>query len=269
MLLLLYLNCPANPLSVYNPVKVNFEYTPSYYRYQEKIYNEDTDSKDYFMSLTSQPIVHSLTLDFKRYISHDWYTQIFANLVLGNVFYDSNGSGYANSEDNLILMIDNSINHCRNAALCASLGYAYRYLDNDAGRSVTSTGNTGYERENFLHLIPIGISYRSELIPHRFSSELLRFKYYYMLDGWQISHFSYYSGCDTDLKNKQKSGFGLETSLRLYSLDRKWFYGANIQYWKIDESDVVALPCFGADNLGSEPDNTTLMIGLIVGYQYL
>ena len=145
VLSLVYLHCPANPLSVYDPIKINFEYAPSYYRYQEKIYNEETNSKDYFMSLTSQPIVHSLVLDFKRYISHDWYTQILANLVLGNVYYDSNGSGYANSEDNLILMIDSSVNHCRNTTLCASLGYAYRYLDNDAGRSVTSTGNTGYE----------------------------------------------------------------------------------------------------------------------------
>ena len=259
----------ADSQSSYTPYKISIEYAPSYYRYEEKVFNEETGSKDYFMSLTSMPIIHAFTLDYRRFIHHDWFTQTLATVVLGNVDYNSDGSGYVNGEDNLIFTLDNSMNYCHNNTFCSSVGYAFRYLDNDSGLSMTSTGNSGYERENFLHLVPVGFSYRHPLFSSKLSSSLIRWKYYYLLDGWQISHLSNYSSCDSDLKNKQRKGFGIEASLRLYSNDRKWFYGANAQYWKIDESDEVKVPCFGADNVGSEPENTTFMFGIIVGYHYL
>lgn len=271
-LLVLFLFTPSGyavPLPSYTPYKINIEYAPSYYRYQEKVINEETGSKDYFMSLTSMPVIHAFTLDYRRFINHDWFSQTLATIVLGNVDYDSDGSGYVSGEDNLIFMLDNSMNYCQDNSICTSIGYAFRYLDNDSGLSMTSTGNTGYERENFLHLLPFGLSYRYPLYSSKFSSSLVRWKYYYLLDGWQISHLSKYSSCSNDLKNKQRKGYGFEASLRLYSNDRKWFYGANAQYWKIAESDEVKVPCFGSDNVGSEPENTTIMVGVIVGYHYL
>jgi len=251
----------------YGPYKINFEYAPSYYRYEEKVYNEDTGQQDIFMSLTSSPIVHGFTMDVRRYIDHDWYAQSLISLVIGNVNYYSSRTGYVNGEDNLIFLFDNNIHYCQHNRVCGSIGYALRYLDNDSSLSVTSTGNVGYERENFLHLIPLGLSYKHNLFLPEVNAVTMQAKYYWLLDGWQISHISRF-GCSRDLKNKQNTGYGVEASLRMYVPNSTWFYGASFQYWSIDASDVVTVPCFGSLNVGSEPENQTYMFSLLLGYHY-
>lgn len=256
----------ASPV-IFGPYKVNFEYATSYYRYNEKVYNSSTGAKEEFMKLTSSPFVYGLTSDIRRYIKNNWYAESLVNVVLGHVDYSSAITGESAGEQNVIFMLDNSINNCISQTVCTSIGYTFRYLDNDSSSTITSTGNTGYQRENFLHLVPIGIKYSKNLYHHRYSSLQMRTKFYYLLDGRQVSHLSRY-GCG-DLKNKQNEGYGYEGSVRLYAADKKWFYGASFQYWKIKASDIVSTLCGGNTTIGSEPENSTIMAGITIGYHYI
>lgn len=256
----------ASPV-IYGPYKINFEYATSYYHYDEKIYNSDTGAKEDFMRLTSSPFVYGVTCDIRRYIKNNWYAESLVNVVLGRVDYSSAYSGESEGEQNVIFMLDNSINNCISQTVCTSIGYTFRYLDNDSSSTVTSTGNSGYQRENFLHLVPIGIKYSRNLYHHRYSSVQVRSKFYHLLDGRQVSHLSRY-GC-SDLKNKQNEGYGYEGSVRVYAADKKWFYGASFQYWKIKASDIVSVPCGADTTIGSEPENSTIMAGIMIGYHYI
>jgi len=256
----------ADKLAFSKP-KINFEYAPSYYRYEETIFKTDENQNEVFMTLTSVPVLHSFTCDIKRYFDYDWYNEIRTSLILGNVNYNSTSTGSASGEDNLIFTFENTINHCFKNYLCGTFGYGFRYLDNDSQLTITSTGNFGYERENYLHFLPIGLSFERNIDFKKFSRALFQTKFYLLLDGRQVSHFSRF-GCDADMNNKQNSGFGVESTARLYANDRRWYYGAMFQYWKIDASDTVAVPCFGSSSYGSEPDNTTTMISVLMGYHY-
>lgn len=259
----------ANPVrTIFNPTKINFEYSPSYYKYEEKTWDQESGSEQMFMSLTSAPVVHSFTIDFRRYVQNAMYSEVLVGFVVGSLNYDSRSSGYVSGVDNFIFTLENSLNYCSNTVLCASAGYGFRYLDNDATVRVTSSGYSGYERENYLHYLPFGIKYHMNLYQKYFSSLQLRTKYYLMLDGRQVSHVSRF-GYDTDITNKQNSGFGVDASVRLYANDKKWFYGARYQYWKVDISDTVDVPYHGSTTTATEPENTTTIAGIIIGYHYV
>ena len=252
----------------FDPIKVNFEYGMNYYYYKEMIIKDETNEKEMFMNLTSSPVIHSLTADVRKYINNRWNSELLITLILGNVDYESQRTGSASGEDNLILALENTINYCFNSYVCANFGYGFRYLDNDSTQSVSTTGSFGYERENYLHFLPVGVKLSKKIENQYIEYFQVRTKYYQLLDGRQISHFKHF-GCQDNLKNKQSSGYGFETAIRLYNRDKKWFYGAQIQYWEIDVSDSITLNCFGNDSYGSEPANSTVMAGLIIGYRYL
>lgn len=258
----------ANPVNtIFSPTKINFEYSPSYYQYEEKTWDNKSASEQMFMRLTSAPVVHSLSIDFRRYVHNALYSEVLMGFVVGNLNYDSRSSGYVSGVDNFIFTLENSLNYCSATVICTSVGYGFRYLDNDASVRVTSSGYSGYERENYLHYLPFGMKYHLQLHQKYFSSMQLRAKYYLLLDGKQISHISRF-GYDSDITNKQNSGYGFDASVRLYASDRKWFYGARYQYWKIDASDTVNVPYNGSTISATEPANTTTVAGVIVGYHY-
>ena len=265
--ILLVSSSNAQELS-FNPLKMNFEYGASYYYYKEMILKDESNSKETFMELTSSPVLHTFTADIRRYINYRWNSETLITLTLGNVNYNSMRTGSATGEDNFILAIENTVNYCVNNNVCANFGYGFRYLDNDSNQSVTTTGSFGYERENYLHFLPIGLKINKRVENPYIEWYQVRTKYYHFLDGRQISHFTRF-GCESDLKNKQNSGYGVEASIRLYNKNKKWFYGGQIQYWDIEASDNMPVKCFGAESYGSEPANTTFMAGLIVGYRYL
>ena len=104
------------------------------------------------MSLTSHPIVNTVMGKMHRYLSHDWYTKTAISLTVGHLEYESLENGSATGEDNKIVLISNTLNRCWDNRFCLGSGYMFRYLDSDLSGQYTSMGNTGYDRENFLHL---------------------------------------------------------------------------------------------------------------------
>ncbi len=244
----------------------SFEYAPSTYYYRETVLSEESDSDEVFMTLTSSPIVHALTGIMKRYIEYDWYTQTDLSVVLGNVDYDSAGTGSVTGQDNFILVLQNTINHCWSNTVCAGAGYGFRFLDNDSNLSVTSTGNFGYERENYLHYLPVTLSVNRSMKSKYINRIQLQGKWYYLLDGNQISRYRQL-GCQSDMSNRQNSGYGIEITSRFYTNDRKWYYGISGQHWHIDVSDTQQISCFGGNHYGNEPENRTTMTSIIIGYQ--
>lgn len=244
----------------------SFEYAPSTYYYRETVLSEASDSNEVFMSLTSSPIVHGLTGIMKRYMEYDWYTQSDLSIILGNVDYDSSGTGSVSGQDNFILVLQNTINHCWTNTWCVGSGYGFRYLDNDSKLSVTSTGSFGYERENYLHYLPITLT-TNQLVRSQFVNRVqLQAKWYYLLDGNQISRLKQL-GCQSDLSNRQSSGYGVELTSRFYDNARKWYYGISGQHWHIDDSDMQRVSCFDQNIYANEPENRTTMASIIVGYQ--
>jgi hypothetical protein len=244
---------------------ISFEYAPSYYRYVETVLSDASDSQEVYMTLTSAPVAHKLTAIMKRYLSYDWYNQTDTSFILGNVDYTSSNAGSVSGQDNLIFVLQTTLNHCWANAYCVGLGYGFRYLDNDSRHSITTTGNFGYERENYLHYLPIVLTAERLFHNQRFNRFQLQTKGYYLLDGNQISKYSKL-GCESDMHNRQNTGYGAEIIARLYANDRKWYYGIGAQYWQIEASDTVRIPCFDGNHYGNEPDNTTTMISAVIGY---
>jgi hypothetical protein len=86
------------------------------------------------------------------------------------------------------------------------------------------------------------------------------------LDGNQISRLKQL-GCQSDLSNRQSSGYGVELTSRFYDNARKWYYGISGQHWHIDDSDMQRVSCFDQNIYANEPENRTTMASIIVGYQ--
>lgn len=251
----------------FSPIKINFEYGVNYYHYKEMMMKDNGWGKEVFMNLTSSPVLHTFTLNLRRHIDYHWVNEGYATIILGDVDYESSSTGSASGEYNMIMVLENNLNYCLSNAVCMNMGYGFRYLNNDSTQLVTTTGSFGYKRENYLHFMPVGIKLDRAIGNHYIGSMQLRSKYYVFLDGRQVSHFEQF-GCESDLKNRQNSGYGFEASMRFYNRDKRWYYGGQFQYWDIEASDSIRFTCIGANPAVSEPANTTTMAGVMVGYRF-
>jgi hypothetical protein len=133
-------------------------------------------------------------------------------------------------------------------------GLGYRYLFSDS-RGLTSTGAAGYRRfSNYLYA-PIGVSWRT---PARGEWILApTFEWDIFLRGWQITKLSDAGFGNTDVTNKQSSGYGYRLAAMFEN--QAWSWGPWLHYWNIKDSDVQPI---GLGQVGWEPANHTLEFGL-------
>jgi len=107
----------------------------------------------------------------------------------------------------------------------AGLGYRYLY-DFHGGRG------GGYDRQNQLWYLPIGYGLKMA------DGSNAKFQFNYLIKGTQESYFSDLnssSGSYPDVKNKQKSGWGLDFSY--VPVSSEWEFYA--KYWNISRSDTA------------------------------
>lgn len=157
----------------------------------------------------------------------------------------------------------------REVTMTPYIGGGYRYLNDDLGGKVSSTGALGYDRESNYIYSPIGIEFNIDLGNKWFIGELMEFDYFWW--GKQKSHLSDADPGYNDLSNRQKKGYGFRGSLAL----RKQFkvvdfeFGPFIRYWNIKKSEKELLYYYGAlYGIGWEPKNRSTEIGLLIALTF-
>lgn len=153
------------------------------------------------------------------------------------------------------------------------VGLGYRYLMDNFGGKITSTGHYGYDRRSQYLYIPAGIEWT--LVPAYGWELKLNGEYDLFLHGWQTSYIHQVpTGTPgetyPDLDNDQTRGYGLRGSVDLIKKGDKMNYVVSpyVRYWNIRQSRVqTASNQFGTIE-GYEPANTSLAIGARLGVQF-
>ena len=188
----------------------------------------------------------------------------------GTVDYQSEGTGSESGIDNYVFnvrfLLGDDLNISRTLRFTPYVGIAYRYLLDDGGGGVTTTGALGYDRESRYVYVPLGVEMTKNL--DQAWTFGFRAEYDFFIDGEQESHLGdAIAGLDT-VENDQNSGYGLRGSLffkrKTEYLD--FVFEPFIRYWKIDDSDISEITYQGvAVGYGLEPNNKTTEYGFRMG----
>ncbi len=141
------------------------------------------------------------------------------------------------------------------------LGIGYRWLYDDGGGQLTSTGRFSYDRQSQYFYVPVGGIYQL--------TDDLRIKgqFNVLLFGIQTSFLSDVPGF-SDIENDQNFGWGTDISID-YRLSEKLGAYTFFRYWDVDDSDpavgtingVIAFQAF-------EPHNQTIEAGFGISYKF-
>lgn len=152
------------------------------------------------------------------------------------------------------------------ARLTPYAGFGYRWLYDNIGGEVSSTGATGYDRQSQYIYVPLGaeLGLRSGTWGVNANAE-----YDLFLQGWQTSYFSEFAGF-ADLENTQDKGYGVRGSVRFtkYGDMSNLFFEPYFRYWHIQDSDVSIAAGSLATIIGYEPENTSTEIGAKLGVAF-
>ena len=147
-----------------------------------------------------------------------------------------------------------------------SVGLGYRYLKDDMGGRISSTGAMGYSREANYYYSPIGIE-MVQIVNDRWSLGAI-LEYDYFWGGVQQTNLRDVDSSLNNLRNDQNSGYGLRASL-IVKRQADWGYVAIepfIRYWKIESSNEQLITQSGIPfAVGWEPSNNTTEFGLRFG----
>ncbi len=148
-------------------------------------------------------------------------------------------------------------------------GLGYRYLNDDSGSKISSTGAYGYERESSYCYIPIGANLITDLNHAWFLEANTEFDIF--LGGRQISHLSDVDPGYNDLINEQQEGYGLRGSLKI----RKEFETVDfviepfIKYWNIKKSEISYVTYNNViGGYGYEPKNNSTEYGIKLAVRF-
>jgi len=144
------------------------------------------------------------------------------------------------------------------------IGFGYRYLKDNMGGDITSTGAYGYDRESNYYYSPIGIEAVYAFDKGWSAGVILEYDYFWK--GTQKSCESDIDAGYNDIKNDQDGGYGLRGSIIIKKQSDRVFYAIEpfIRYWHIDKSDVKNETYYGYDTgyVVWEPKNNSTEIGL-------
>ncbi len=184
----------------------------------------------------------------------------------GKVDYENSGNidGIRDSGFEVRLLGGYDFKPTNTLTITPSIGFGYRYLKDDMGGRISSTGAGGYSRESNYYYSPIGIE-AVQIINNQWSvGGVLEYDYFW--EGVQQSNLR-----DVGLnnvRNEQHSGYGLRASFIAKRMTG-WGYLALepfIRYWKIEKSAEQIVAVSGDSILiGYEPTNNTTEIGLRLG----
>ncbi len=170
----------------------------------------------------------------------------------GEIHYKSEGTGSMSDVEDHILEVRGLAGYDipvhDTTLITPYAGFGYRYLNDDTGGRITTTGALGYERENKCYYMPVGFMTDTRINNSwRFG---FNFEYDIFLDGQQISHLEdvgpMYTDADSGLsytsdpiKNEQYEGYGLRASFKLVKLNKSFdlFLQPYVNYWEKNDSD--------------------------------
>ncbi len=148
-------------------------------------------------------------------------------------------------------------------------GVGYRYLENNMGGTISTTGAGGYDRISQYVYSPVGFEWFMPLQGEWTGVYALEFDIFW--DGTQKSELSDVAVGLSDLTNDQNDGFGFRSSLRFagqalgYSIEIEPFF----RYWLVRDSDVSPIRYQGvAVGYGLEPENQTFEAGAKILLKY-
>ena len=149
----------------------------------------------------------------------------------------------------------------RDLSLSPYLGLGYRYLNDDSSGLLSSTGASGYEREQVYFYMPIGLELNN-------SREVLGFKlitkieYDYFISGENNSHLGEINNSYDNVTLNQHDGYGYRFSL---AFTRAFNNGSSLtiepfyRYWHIEDSEIT----YDSSRRGwIEPDNYSEEVGI-------
>jgi hypothetical protein len=195
-----------------------------------------------------------------------------ADLAWGVLDYSSNGTGTADSNDNFVVEPRLLVGYDLAAwggTVTPFFGVGYRYLENNMGGTISTTGAGGYDRISQYVYSPVGFEWFMPLQGEWTGVYALEFDIFW--DGTQKSELSDVAVGLSDLTNDQNDGFGFRSSLRFagqalgYSIEIEPFF----RYWLVRDSDVSPIRYQGvAVGYGLEPENQTFEAGAKILLKY-
>lgn len=186
----------------------------------------------------------------------------------GAVDYTSTNSGSINDIDDYMLelrgLLGYSFSASESLTFTPYIGYGYRYLNDDMGGKVSTTGAGGYERETSYIYSPIGIDLSSEFENNW--SVKLRLEYDHFYEGHVKSHLGQIAGY-YDVKMDQDGGHGYRCSMKFKKRGERIDFSVEpfVRYWSIKNSKYAKDP----DGVSwHEPKNNSKEYGVnfAIGY---
>ena len=226
----------------------------SHYKYEEEV------NGAFFMSDESDPLFLSVGIrDWKKGLIEPTELMYTAELTYGQTEYNSASTGtlikdYYKARFETLL----SYNY---EGVSPFLGLGYRWLYDDSGGLVSSTGHTGYDRQSQYLYLPLGI------ITQLTDELTFKGQYNLFLSGKQTSYLSTFSASCGDVENNQNDGYGFDSALN-YSLDEDISIYGFYRYWDIADSDPNTVVCAGSILTAKEPKNTTAETGIGIAFRW-
>ncbi|MGE4352095.1 MAG: autotransporter outer membrane beta-barrel domain-containing protein [Bdellovibrionales bacterium] len=229
----------------------------SIYHYHEKDLGVKLDGEQFGFHL-----IGSLAL------GSQWFTKMDGRASGGVVEYEGSGKSETNPNYEAEVRWTLGRDFVKDRFVISPyVGVGYRYLHSDV-RGVTSVNAHGYQRDNHMVFVPIGVQPKMQFASGDRVS--LTLEYDPMISGWQHSYLSDVYAGYPDLMNRQTAGYGLRGDL-MYE-KAKWSFGPYVNYWNINQSDEKCKT--GNDGVyayticGVEPHNHTLEYGIQLRYRF-
>jgi hypothetical protein len=237
----------------------------NYYYYEEPNFMDDT-SDPTFISLGIRDWEPKNTTDSKydflytAEVTRGWVSYSSKSTGSGDKdYYKFRGEAYLSFKQKEFTPINGmSLVFAKNFTPIIGLGY--RWLYDDSGGMVSSTGHWGYDRKSQYIYIPMGGIYNL--------NDKLKIKgqFNYLLRGMQDSYLSIKAGY-SDSYNEQTSGWGTDFTVD-YKIDDKTSIYSFYRYWDIDDSSIAVVAVPGGTSRTQEPANTTTEFGIGVAYKF-
>lgn len=233
-----------------------------YYKYEEPDFAE-LEGAFYGMSASYTYRSAAMPLALRGEVDFAW----------GVLDYSSNGTGTANSDDNFVaeprLWAGYDFKVWGDAYLTPYFGAGYRYLQNNMGGVVSSTGALGYDRTSQYFYSPVGLELWAPLQGGWTAAYVLEYDIFW--DGNQESQLSDVSLGFSDIDSDQNDGFGVRTSIRLTKQSPGLIVTIEpfFRYWLVRDSEVSPIRYQGVVvGYGLEPENQSFEAGAKVLLKY-
>ncbi len=194
--------------------------------------------------------------------------------AFGQVDYESNGTGTIDNINDFLgetrVTAGYDVYMESASRITPYAGFGYRFLRDELGGNISTTGAGGYDRESNYYYLPVGVKTLTSLDGDWFFG--VKAEYDIFLNGTQKSMLGQaLTGVDT-LENDQNDGYGLKGSIQIIKRNERFnlLVEPFVNYWNIDQSELKAITYGGTPVgvVGYEPENNSTEVGLKIGLAY-